>query len=61
MTKIELYTAQCDNSGKRREAGSVVEIGTGKDRIDAATAKTMIDIRTAVDASEPAPKAKSKG
>lgn len=30
MKKIELYTAVADRAGKRREAGEVLSVGTGK-------------------------------
>ena len=48
MKAITLHTDCTENSGKRREAGETVAVGTAPDRIQQARARDLVDRRLAV-------------
>lgn len=48
MKSITLHTAELDNSGTRREAGSTIAVGKAKDRIDADRANALVASGAAV-------------
>jgi len=49
MKEIQIYTATADNGGVRREAGSLLAVGSAKDGIVLVRAKAMVDAGTAVE------------
>lgn len=47
MKAIQLNTASTDNSGKRREAGETIPVGTARDAIASERAKGLLARRMA--------------
>lgn len=49
MKEIQIYTATADNGGVRREAGSLLSVGSAKESIAQARAQAMVDAATAAE------------